>query len=190
MLSKSTLSVFVAATLVIVRGQTIPDISSVSQSLHSSSHPSRSPLPLSLSPPLQFPVACSTSCGSTIKTISLCTTEQSTSLSIAACFCVGLPSTTELTVCSSCLSSDSQSAMAMNLMAVGQACGNALQTCAFECSFDTCQSSDVKCQCSETYLQNILQCASCNSVSGNQGLDWIGLDWIGLNSRRFGLGLC
>jgi hypothetical protein len=34
---------------------------------------------------------------------------------------------------------------------------------------ETCESTDVACQCDATYLENIYNCASCNTANGNSG---------------------
>ena len=89
-------------------------------------------------------------------------------MSIAACFCSGIPATSELTSCAGCLDENTSDTLGSVLAALPQYCQGAAKSCAFECSFDTCASTDVDCQCGEDYLQNIFNCASCNTVSIGQ----------------------
>lgn len=71
--------------------------------------------------------------------------------------------------CSTCLSANGQEELSGVLGAIPSACSSYQQTCQKECAFDTCISTDVACQCSETYLANIYQCASCNTRNNNVG---------------------
>ncbi|WWD02453.1 hypothetical protein V865_000492 [Kwoniella europaea PYCC6329] len=112
-----------------------------------------------------IPSACQDSCSSTIESAYLCETTYSDSTEVYGCFCNNYP--TDVDSCSSCLSSNDASALASLLTSTQTACPTAIQECFFQCSFDTCASSDISCQCDATYLANIYNCASCNTANGN-----------------------
>jgi hypothetical protein len=84
---------------------------------------------------------------------------------LAACLCSSIPPTSALNTCTKCLDSNSAGSLSDSLAQLPQVCEKALDSCAFECDFPTCDAKDVDCQCGEEYLQNIFNCASCNSVS-------------------------
>ncbi|OCF38697.1 hypothetical protein I317_07524 [Kwoniella heveanensis CBS 569] len=114
-----------------------------------------------------IPSACSSQCSSTIESAYLCETTYSSATEIYGCFCNNYP--TDVSGCSDCLNSNDAAALASLLTSTQEACPTAIKQCFFECSFDTCGSTDVACQCDATYLQNIYNCASCNTANGNTG---------------------
>ncbi|WVW85766.1 hypothetical protein I302_107804 [Kwoniella bestiolae CBS 10118] len=114
-----------------------------------------------------IPTACQDSCSSTIESAYLCQTTYSTSTEVYGCFCNNYP--TDVDGCASCLNSNDASALGALLTSTQTACPEAEKQCFFECSFDTCASSDIACQCDSTYLSNIYNCASCNTANGNTG---------------------
>ncbi|KAJ9106053.1 hypothetical protein QFC20_004114 [Naganishia adeliensis] len=116
-----------------------------------------------------FPAACAQQCSSTIQSSVLCFQQYKTGQDIVSCFCSGIPSESDVSTCSTCLTSNNGAEMAGVLSAIPSACGTYQKTCQKECGFDTCPSSDVGCQCSEAYLANIYQCASCNTRNNNTG---------------------
>lgn len=77
--------------------------------------------------------------------------------SIVSCFCSGAPSSSDVSTCSSCLSSNDAAELAGVLSAIPDACATYTRTCQKECGFDTCASTDIACQCSESYLASIYQ---------------------------------
>ncbi|WRT68268.1 uncharacterized protein IL334_005244 [Kwoniella shivajii] len=114
-----------------------------------------------------IPSACADSCPSTIESAYLCETTYSSSTEVYGCFCNNLP--TDIDGCASCLNSNDASALASLLTSTSTACPAAQQSCFFECSFDTCASTDISCQCDASYLANIYNCASCNTANNNAG---------------------
>ncbi|WWC63143.1 uncharacterized protein I303_105743 [Kwoniella dejecticola CBS 10117] len=114
-----------------------------------------------------IPSACQDQCSSTLQSAYTCETTYSTSTEVYGCFCNNYP--TDVDACSSCLNSNDASALGSLLTSTQTACPTAQQQCFFECSFDTCASSDISCQCDATYLANIYNCASCNTANGNTG---------------------
>ncbi|WVQ99890.1 hypothetical protein IAU59_007033 [Kwoniella sp. CBS 9459] len=114
-----------------------------------------------------IPSACSSQCASTIESAYLCETTYSSSTEIYGCFCNNYP--TDVSGCAECLNSNDAAALSSLLTSTQDACPTAIQSCFFECSFDTCGSTDVACQCDGSYLQNIYNCASCNTANGNTG---------------------
>ncbi|KAJ9124448.1 hypothetical protein QFC24_003237 [Naganishia onofrii] len=95
--------------------------------------------------------------------------QYKTGQDIVSCFCNGLASESDMSSCSTCLSANGQEELSGVLGAIPSACSSYQQTCQKECAFDTCINTDVACQCSETYLANIYQCASCNTRNNNVG---------------------
>ncbi|KAJ9107525.1 hypothetical protein QFC21_000982 [Naganishia friedmannii] len=116
-----------------------------------------------------FPAACSSQCASVIQPSVLCYQQYTTGQDIVSCFCNGLAAESDMSTCSTCLSSNGQEELSGVLGAIPSACSSYQQTCQKECAFNTCPSSDVACQCSQTYLANIYQCASCNTRNNNVG---------------------
>ncbi|WVF72653.1 hypothetical protein IAT40_007471 [Kwoniella sp. CBS 6097] len=114
-----------------------------------------------------IPSACSSQCSSTIQSAYLCETNYNSATEIYGCFCNNYP--TDVSGCSDCLNSNNAAALGSLLTSTQEACPTAIKSCFFECSFDTCGSTDVACQCDGTYLQNIYNCASCNTANGNTG---------------------
>ncbi|KAG7571239.1 hypothetical protein FFLO_00751 [Filobasidium floriforme] len=121
--------------------------------------------------PTTVPAACATQCADIIETATLCTREYGSTneTSLAACLCSSIPPTSALNTCTKCLDSNSAGSLSDSLAQLPQVCEKALDSCAFECDFPTCDAKDVDCQCGEDYLQNIFNCASCNSKNGNTG---------------------
>ncbi|KAK8854898.1 hypothetical protein IAR55_003637 [Kwoniella newhampshirensis] len=114
-----------------------------------------------------IPSACSSQCAQTIQSAYLCETSYSSNTDVYGCFCNNYPS--DASDCASCLNSNDAAALASLLTSTQTACPAARQQCFFECSFDTCPSSDIACQCAGTYLENIYNCASCNTANNNAG---------------------
>ncbi|WWC71708.1 uncharacterized protein I206_105666 [Kwoniella pini CBS 10737] len=114
-----------------------------------------------------IPSACQDQCSSTLESAYTCETTYSSSTEVYGCFCNNYP--TDVDACSSCMNSNDATALASLLTSTQNACTTAKQQCFFECSFDTCASSDISCQCDATYLANIYNCASCNTANGNTG---------------------
>ncbi|KAK4684683.1 hypothetical protein P7C73_g5487, partial [Tremellales sp. Uapishka_1] len=112
-----------------------------------------------------IPSACSSSCSDTIEVAYLCETEYSQSTDIFGCFCQSLP--TDLSDCSTCVTSNNAASLGSLMSAASATCTTFEQQCMFECSFATCDSTDIACQCGDTYLENIFNCASCNTANGN-----------------------
>ena len=98
----------------------------------------------------------------------MCETEYSSSTTDSyGCFCNSYPS--DASGCATCLNDNNSAALASLLTSTQTACPEAQQQCFFECSFDTCASTDIACQCDGTYLENIYNCASCNTANNNSG---------------------
>lgn len=117
-----------------------------------------------------FPSACATQCGDVIEVATLCTDEYTTSLNQTACICNALPSSSSLSTCSSCLTSNNAAGLASALGEANTACSSALDMCAFECgSIPACSETDVACTCSLSFLQGIYNCGACNTANGNSG---------------------
>lgn len=132
-----------------------------------------------------IPRACATDCARTIETsyvspsISLGGTQKLTSSSylcqnqfnggtaIYGCFCESFPS--DAAGCATCLTNNNAAALGQLLTGTQTDCGAQQQNCAFACAFDTCASSDIACQCSDTYLSAIFNCASCNEANNREG---------------------
>ncbi|WWC90833.1 uncharacterized protein L201_005770 [Kwoniella dendrophila CBS 6074] len=114
-----------------------------------------------------IPSACKDQCASTLESSYLCETTYSSATEVYGCFCNNYP--TDVDSCSSCLNSNDASALGSLLTSTQTGCTTAKQQCFFECSFDTCASTDVACQCGADYLANIYNCASCNTANNNAG---------------------
>ncbi|EIW67361.1 hypothetical protein M231_02497 [Tremella mesenterica] len=115
-----------------------------------------------------FPTACASDCSQTIESAYLCETQYTSSTTDQyACFCEAFPS--DASGCATCLNSNNAAALANLLTSTVSACPQAEQQCFFECSFDTCASTDIACQCDGAYLENIYNCASCNTANNNTG---------------------
>jgi len=119
-----------------------------------------------------FPSACSTQCAAYVKNAVLCTEQfppsGGTTSGAQACFCDAL-STAALSTCASCLTSNNAASAATYVTGLTAECQDFTQKCTFECDFPTCNSADISCQCAPSYLQNIYNCASCNTNNNNAG---------------------
>ena len=73
------------------------------------------------------------------------------STQIYGCFCNNYPS--DAATCATCLNDNNAAALGSLLTSTQTACPQAIQSCFFACSFDTCASSDIACQC-ELQLSN------------------------------------
>ena len=80
-----------------------------------------------------------------------------------ACACRGLPGLS-YSSCTSCLETNSPT-LAQGLQQLSTFCTDFIKQCKYECDFATCNSSDVACQCKESYLQNIYKYATGSSSS-------------------------
>ncbi|WVR07416.1 hypothetical protein IAU60_004457 [Kwoniella sp. DSM 27419] len=114
-----------------------------------------------------IPAACSQQCASTIESAYTCETQFQSTTDIYGCFCNNYP--TDVSGCADCMNSNNAGALASLLTSTQEACPAAQKQCFFQCSFDTCASSDIACQCEASYLQNIFNCASCNTANNNAG---------------------
>ncbi|WVQ74754.1 hypothetical protein IAR50_004359 [Cryptococcus sp. DSM 104548] len=112
-----------------------------------------------------IPSACADSCSKTVESAYLCETTYTSNTDVYGCFCNNYP--TDASDCSTCLTSNDAAALASLLTSTQTACPTAISQCSFECAFDTCDSSDIDCQCRADYLENIYNCASCNTANGN-----------------------
>ncbi|KIR34868.1 hypothetical protein I352_03121 [Cryptococcus deuterogattii MMRL2647] len=112
-----------------------------------------------------IPSSCASQCAQTIESAYLCETTYTDGTEVYACFCNNFPS--DASACATCLNSNDASAVASVLTSTQTACPSAISQCYFECDFPTCASTDVACQCDATYLENIYNCASCNTANGN-----------------------
>lgn len=120
--------------------------------------------------PGQTPQVCMQSCQQLLDLGASCIAEYSSSGNSSgstACLCHGLPEL-DYSSCTSCLQTHSAT-VAQGLGQLSTFCTDFIKQCKYECDFPTCNSSDVACQCKETYLQDIYNCASCNSANGNTG---------------------
>ncbi|EAL20555.1 hypothetical protein CNBE4750 [Cryptococcus deneoformans B-3501A] len=111
------------------------------------------------------PQTCASDCAETVKAAYLCEATYTDGTEAYSCFCNNFPS--DASACATCLSSNDASAVASVLTSAQTACPAAISQCFFECDFTTCSSTDVACQCDGTYLENIFNCASCNTANGN-----------------------
>ncbi|WVO22911.1 uncharacterized protein IAS62_004254 [Cryptococcus decagattii] len=112
-----------------------------------------------------IPSSCASQCAQTIESAYLCETTYTDGTEVYSCFCNNFPS--DASACTTCLNSNDASAIASVLTSTQTACPSAISQCHFECDFPTCASTDVACQCDATYLENIYNCASCNTANGN-----------------------
>ncbi|KAL1409067.1 hypothetical protein Q8F55_005891 [Vanrija albida] len=112
-----------------------------------------------------IPKNCATQCASTIETSFLCNQQYQGGTAVYSCFCQAYP--TDAAGCASCLTSNNAAALGSLLSSTTADCAAQQKSCAFACAFETCASSDIACQCSATYLENIFNCASCNSANNN-----------------------
>jgi len=115
-----------------------------------------------------IPQACVSPCQNLLDLGNTCIVEypdQGSSPRSTACLCSGIASL-KYSSCSSCLTSNSP-ALAQSVAQLATFCTVFISGCQYECAFDTCASSNVQCQCAEPYLQNIYNCASCNSAHNN-----------------------
>lgn len=117
---------------------------------------------------IYIPQSCSTQCSKTVESAYLCQTQFSgMTTNIYGCFCNNYPSDSQS--CVDCLNSNNAAALGALLKSTQTACPQAIKSCDFQCAFDTCASSDVACQCEASYLENIYNCASCNTANNNAG---------------------
>ena len=72
-------------------------------------------------------------------------TQYSSNTDINACWCNNFPS--DAASCATCLNTNNAAALASLITTDQTACPSALKSCLFECSFSTCASTDVACQC-------------------------------------------
>ncbi|ODN92844.1 hypothetical protein L198_05641 [Cryptococcus wingfieldii CBS 7118] len=112
-----------------------------------------------------IPSACADTCSQTVESAYLCETTYTSNTDVYGCFCNNYP--TDASDCATCLTSNDAAALASLLTSTQTACPTAISECSFECAFDTCDSSDISCQCGAEYLENIYNCASCNTANGN-----------------------
>ncbi|TYJ54023.1 hypothetical protein B9479_005357 [Cryptococcus floricola] len=131
-----------------------------------------------------IPSACADTCSKTVESAYLCEvspphpyaptlhksnnhmkTTYTSNTDVYGCFCNNYP--TDASDCATCLTSNDAAALASLLTSTQTACPTAISQCSFECAFDTCDSSDISCQCGAEYLENIYNCASCNTANGN-----------------------
>ncbi|ODO06553.1 hypothetical protein I350_03908, partial [Cryptococcus amylolentus CBS 6273] len=112
-----------------------------------------------------IPSACADTCSKTVESAYLCETTYTSNTDVYGCFCNNYP--TDASDCATCLTSNDAAALASLLTSTQTACPTAISQCSFECAFDTCDSSDISCQCGADYLENIYNCASCNTANGN-----------------------
>jgi len=85
-----------------------------------------------------------------------CTTEYPTSGNpppSSACVCTGLANL-NYGSCTTCLNSNDQQ-VGQIIAGLSTYCTQLINGCVFQCGFTTCASSDVGCQCAESYLQDI-----------------------------------
>lgn len=123
----------------------------------------------------QIPSACSTQCASVVEVGYLCQQQYPDDVTqLGGCFCAAPPSDSDVSTCASCLGENNAAALQTTLTNAASGCAANIQQCFFQCSFDTCASADVACQCSESYLASIFNCASCNTANGNTGATQIG----------------
>jgi len=116
----------------------------------------------------QVPDACASACSQTVEVSYLCENQYSSDITdINGCFCDAFPSDAD--ACATCLNSNNAGALASLLTSDETACPQAITGCLVQCSFATCDSSDINCQCAASYLESIYQCASCNTANGNAG---------------------
>jgi hypothetical protein len=85
-----------------------------------------------------------------------CTTEYPTTGNpppSSACVCTGLANL-NYGSCTTCLNSNDQQ-VGQAVAGLSMYCTQLINGCVFQCGFTTCASSDVGCQCAESYLQDI-----------------------------------
>ncbi|KAL7423475.1 hypothetical protein Q5752_001055 [Cryptotrichosporon argae] len=126
-----------------------------------------------------FPTACASDCAQTIEAAYLCEQEYSDATDIYGCYCTANPS--DASTCATCLDSNDAAALGALVTSDITECTTAFSSCFFECSITLCDSTDVACQCSSTYLEEIYNCASCNTANGNTGATQLS-DFQALNS--------
>ncbi|KAK1926982.1 hypothetical protein DB88DRAFT_533791 [Papiliotrema laurentii] len=115
-----------------------------------------------------IPSACASQCSGVVESAYTCQNQFSgDSTQIYGCFCNNYPS--DAATCATCLNDNNAAALGSLLTSTQTACPQAIQSCFFACSFDTCASSDIACQCEGSYLENIYNCASCNTANNNPG---------------------
>jgi len=117
----------------------------------------------------QFPAACQSQCQSLLDLAQTCTTEYPTTGNpppSSACVCTGLANL-NYGSCTTCLNSNDQQ-VGQAVAGLSMYCTQLINGCVFQCGFTTCASSDVGCQCAESYLQDIYNCAACNTAHGNR----------------------
>jgi hypothetical protein len=194
---KLSIALTLFASLIVVNAQaTLPDVAQVSLIVYSTSTPIQDTQARTICRASQLPAACATNCAALIEVGTLCsvshlsitphvpTKASVTQLvlipcfpqnqyqdvtALGACFCSDLPSASDLTSCSTCLTSSGAGDLGTSLTMLTSMCSTATKACAFQCDFPTCGATDIACQCGEDYLQNIFNCASCNSVSKMAG---------------------
>lgn len=119
-----------------------------------------------------FPAACSTACGNYVKNSWLCgkryPAAANSTNAFQACFCDVIDSA-QVSQCASCLNTNNASSAGTIVTKTTELCQNFAQGCVYQCDFTTCDSSDVACQCNKDYLQDIYNCASCNTNNKNTG---------------------
>lgn len=119
-----------------------------------------------------FPAACSTACGAYVKNSWLCGKQYPVAANLTnafqACFCDAIGSA-NISQCVSCLNASGASSAGTIVTKTPELCKNLAQNCVYQCDFSTCDNSDVACQCNKDYLQNIYNCASCNTNNKNNG---------------------
>ncbi|GFZ49374.1 hypothetical protein JCM24511_07494 [Saitozyma sp. JCM 24511] len=125
-----------------------------------------------------IPSACSSACANVAEVAYLCETEYTSTTDIYGCYCNSLPS--DSSSCATCLNSNNAAALGSLITSDIAACPSAIKSCFFACSFNTCASTDIACQCDATYLENIYNCGSCNTANGNTGSTQVS-DWQALH---------
>ncbi|KAG8886209.1 hypothetical protein FRB97_006212 [Tulasnella sp. 331] len=121
-----------------------------------------------------FVPACEMGCAAYVRTSSLCGQQYPPNngnfppSSLQACFCDDI-SQANVADCATCLSANKAPSVAQLVLNTTKYCKDFAQNCVYQCDFPTCDSLDIACQCNTTYLQNIYDCASCNSANNNPG---------------------
>lgn len=116
----------------------------------------------------EIPQACLSPCQTLLDLGNTCIVEypeQGSSPRATACLCNAIDGL-GYTSCTSCLTSAAP-ALAQSLSQLSTFCTDFVNGCKYECAFETCAAADVQCQCQESYLQGIYNCASCNSAHNN-----------------------
>jgi len=120
-----------------------------------------------------FPSACATACSAFVENSVQCSTQYPATADVTsgaqACFCDALPASA-LGDCAACLQTNNAASAYTYVNTLPATCQDFTQKCTNQCDFPTCASSDINCQCSQTYLQNIYNCGSCNTANKNTGV--------------------